>query len=244
MRRRRRTSEAEGPKTPAYIVTFSDMVTLLLTFFVMLLSLAHVQDPDLYNVGRDSFVKSIRCLGLGMLSGKKVTADFGKVKVKYSITNPDKSFGVRSIDAKEENVRRLFKEVTRSMTTRKSQIIAKKTNFSVTNISFSPDDAGLNEEAKKFLTRFAADLQTGDSPKRIKLYVLGLAGDVKGEKKQWILSARRAQAASDFLSNILPAGLQWPVYSWGAGPGGLWVSEDSLVSKQSQISIAVLRTND
>ena len=35
----------EEPKTPvpSYIVTYSDMITLLLTFFVMLLSLAKTQ---------------------------------------------------------------------------------------------------------------------------------------------------------------------------------------------------------
>jgi len=36
------------------------MVTLLLTFFVMLLSLAEVQDPELFNKGRDSFWNSVK----------------------------------------------------------------------------------------------------------------------------------------------------------------------------------------
>jgi len=32
-----------------------------------------------------------------------------------------------------------------------------------------------------------------------------------------------------------------PVYSWGAGSGGAWVGEDSMVSEKSQILIAILR---
>ena len=39
MSRKNQTPEILPPKVPGYIVTFSDMVTLLLTFFVMLLTL-------------------------------------------------------------------------------------------------------------------------------------------------------------------------------------------------------------
>jgi len=180
--RTRWTTETEGPKVPAYIVTFSDMVTLLLTFFVMLLTLARVQDPELYHIGRDSFIKSMQHLGLGALSGKKVTPDFGEVKVKYFITNPDRQFEGRTIDSKEENIRRLFKKVTQSMKSTPSQIIAKKANFSVTSINFSQGEALLNEPAKKFLTQFAVDLQQDAGSQEVKLYVLGLARDERTKK--------------------------------------------------------------
>ena len=130
------------------------------------------------------------------------------------------------------------------MTTMPSQIVAKKINFSVTNIRFSPADAALNEPAKKFLAKFSLDLQQDFDSRAVKLYVLGLAGDETTEKEQWILSARRASAAADYLQNSLPSGLEWLVYSWGAGPGGDWVSRDSPISRQSQVLIAVLRAND
>ena len=86
------------------------------------------------------------------------------------------------------------------------------------------------------------DLQHTTRPGAIRLYVLGLAGDERTEKKQWILSAQRAKAVADYLVEILPSELNWPIYSWGAGPGGSWTNKDSLASKQSQILIAVLRT--
>ena len=74
--------------------------------------------------------------------------------------------------------------------------------------------------------------------------MLGLAGEEAAEKEQWILSARRAQSVGDFLQGILPPEANWPIYSWGAGPGGDWVSRNSPISRQSQILIAVLRIND
>ena len=246
MSRRHHNNEESSANVPAYIVTFSDMVTLLLTFFVMLLSLANMQDPELFNEGRDAFWSSIRYFGLGMLTGRKVTPDFGEIKLKYFIDNPDESFELRSIDAKEEEIRRIFKKLSRSMTTMPSQIVAKTTNFSVTNIRFSPGDATLNESAKKFLTQFCLDLQQESQQvgTAFKLYVLGLAGRERTEKKQWILSAKRAQAVADFLNSSLPTGADRQVYSWGAGPGGDWITPDSPASAQSQILIAVLRAND
>jgi len=242
--RNRQATEESGAKVPAYIVTFSDMVTLLLTFFVMLLSLANVQDPELFNKSRDAFKQHINGFGLGLLMGQKMISDLGETKIKYFISEPDKSLAVRTIDAKEENLRRIFKKISQSMKTTPSQIVAKKTNFSVTNINFSPGKSQLNESAKKFLTQFAVNLQQNTGSGESKLYVLGLAGDERTEKRQWILSSRRAQAVADFLKRLLPSHLRCPVYSWGAGSGGCWVTRDSAVSKQSQILIAILRAND
>jgi chemotaxis protein MotB len=271
LRDRRKAVEEGRSKVPGYIVTYSDMVTLLLTFFVMLMSLSSMQDPELFNKGRGAFVESVRALGLGMLYGRKPSPDFGDKKIKHYISDPDELYG-RTIDAKEEEIRRLFKQVTQLMTTMPSQIIAERTDFSVTNIRFAPGEATLDEPAKKFLTEFCADLQQdsdlithagsgagfplGGNPRGI-LYVLGLAGDEETERQQWVLSARRAQAAAEFLQETLPpeagphAGYSSPEFSvpwhicwWGAGPGGDWVTQDSPISKNCQILIAVLKAGD
>lgn len=244
MIRQKQVTKTEKPNVPAYIVTFSDMTTLLLTFFVMLLSLANVQDPELFNKGRGSFVQSMRNLGLGMLYNRKRAPEFGEVKIKYFIDTPDKLFPGRSIHAKEEEIRRTFNEVSRSMKTLPSQIIAQKTNFSITNIRFSPGQATLNEQARQFLTEFSLDLQQSMGSEAVKLYVLGLDVDEATEKQQWILSARRAQVTAEFLKDTLSSAPNWPVYSWGAGPGGDWVGQNSPISKKSHILIAVLRAAD
>ena len=249
MSRKRQVVEEEELSAPAYLVTFGALVTLLMLFFVLLMTFANTQDEGIggrgrYTETRESFSRSIRTLGLGMLYGKKQRPDFGNVKPKYFIIKPDKLFEGRTIDAKEEGARRAFQKVSRSMKTMPSQIVAETTNFSVTNITFSPSDATLNEPAKKFLAQFVLDLQQSPGAETVRLYVLGLAGDEKTEKEQWIVSAKRAQAVADFLQGILPPEANWPIYSWGAGPGGCWVAQDSPISEQSQILIAVLRASD
>jgi len=232
------------------------MVTLLLTFFVMLLTLAKVQDPELIDVGRDSFFESVRNLGLGMFTSKRPRPDFSRVKTMYFIDNPDRLFEGRTIDAEEEDVRRIFNKLGESMTTLPTQVVSKKTDFSITNIRFSQDSFELDEPAKKFLRGFCLDLQQNVGREPIELYVLGLTDSGTSEKEQWLLSARRANAVADYLRDTLSSKpvlqrwsalfrrqSEWSVYSWGAGPGGNWVGRDSPISKHSQILIAILRAS-
>jgi len=192
----RKTTEEEGPKVPGYIVTFSDMVTLLLTFFVMLLTLADVQDPELFDKGRDSFIESLRYVGLGSLFGRQQMPQLGSIKNKYYIPNPDDTPNSRSIDAKAEDLRRIFEELKKSMTTMSSGISAERADFSVVNVHFSAGTAELDDNAIRFLTEFCRDLQLSAGRKPGILYVLGLAPDEKTEKEQWLLSAKRAEAVA------------------------------------------------
>jgi flagellar motor protein MotB len=159
LKRPRVIVEDGGPKVPAYIVTFSDMVTLLLTFFVMLLSLAQVQDPELFDKGRDAFLESIRNIGLGMLFGKEDAPRFGDIKNKYSVSDPDEITDRRTLDAKAEELRRILEKLMQTSTIVPSDITAERTNFSIANVHFPPGNTNLNESARKFLRGFCFDLQ-------------------------------------------------------------------------------------
>jgi len=257
LKRPRLIIEDGGPKVPSYIVTFSDMVTLLLTFFVMLQTLASTQDPELFNKGRDAFLESIRYVGLGVFFGRGEITNLGNFKTRHYINNPDEVPERRTIDARAEEVRRILENLKQMTTIVPSQIVAERTSYSVVNVRFSPGSDDLNEPARKFLRGFCLDLQQNVGRKPVELYVLGLASDGKSDKEKWLLSARRAQMAADFLRQTLsPAGggqsrrsltggrSKWSVYSWGAGSGGDWVRRDSPISKRSQIQIAVLRASD
>ncbi len=230
-----------GPKVPAYIVTFSDMVTLLLTFFVMLLSLATDQDPELYNKTRDAFVSSVNNIGLGMLQGHRQNPEFGKQLVKHTLRSPDDDTDVRTIDADEEKRRRLFRKVSDSMDALKSQIVGESIQYTVARVRFAPSGSILNPDSMKYLDEFSRNLAQDTQAGQTKLYILGMAADVKGVKQQWILSAKRSQAVAEYLQQVLPNTGQYPVFSWGAGAGGNWVDESGFASAESHIFIGVLR---
>jgi chemotaxis protein MotB len=254
LKRRRQTIEEAGPKVPAYIVTFSDMTTLLLTFFVMLLSLADVQDPELFNKGRDAFLESLTYVGLGTLFGREERPRLGGSKTKYFIPEPDKSVDRRTIDAKTEELCRILDTLQQAATIVPSRIMSTGTSFSVTGVRFSAGQAELNESAEKFLTQFCRNLQQDPDYKPVDLYVLGLAADAENGKEQWVLSAKRAQVVANFLERTLSAAStlhrqnslfknppKWTVYSWGVGAGGRWTGPHSPISDQSQILIGVFR---
>jgi len=248
--------EDSSSKVPGYIVTYSDMVTLLLTFFVMLLSLASVQDPELFYLGRGSFLQSIEELGMGMLFGRKQFADFANRQLKYQVRDPDQQSG-RTIDAKEERLRQTFQRLNRFAQSMPSQIVAQRTRFSVANVRFSGGQSDLGDSAKKFLRGFCTQLERAHEGKPGIIYVLGLANEPVAEKQQWILSARRAHEVARFMRSALSSASdaqasrgdvdladEWQVYWWGAGPGGDWVDRDSPVSNKTQILIAVLEQGD
>ena len=174
MRPQRQTTEEQGPKVPGYIVTFSDMVTLLLTFFVMLLTLADVQDPELFDKGRDAFLESLRYAGLGMFFGRQDMPEYGNPKYKHSVNSDDEDIsGKRTIDARAEQIERIFEELKNSSIAIPKNIIAEKANFSLANVHFLPGKADLNESSKQFLTEFCRDLQYSSDTKPGILYVLG-----------------------------------------------------------------------
>ncbi|MFA5423428.1 MAG: flagellar motor protein MotB [Phycisphaerae bacterium] len=240
-RRKSSHSEQGGPKVPAYIVTFSDMVTLLLTFFVMLLSLAHTQDPELFNAGRDSFVKSIRGFGLGMLLGKDQSIDFENPKIKYTIENPEDSQQKRTIDAKEERTRRLFEELRESAKTMPGNITTVRCDFPITEVHFAPGSSELNSAGKQSISDLCDKLYRDLDPKPQQLYVLGLSDEGTSDKQQWKLSALRAKTVAELVEQSFPKQDRPAVYSWGAGPGKMWNKNTNSIPKGCQVVIAVLR---
>ncbi|MCP4455409.1 MAG: hypothetical protein GY809_28450 [Planctomycetes bacterium] len=233
--------EESGPNVPAYIVTFSDMITLLLTFFVMLLSLASEQDPELCNKTRDAFNESLNNVGLGMLQGQRSSPELGQKLVRHTIRDPDDDADIRTIDADEERRRRLFRKVADATQTLKSQITADSIRYTVPRVRFPKSGSSLDSASKKHLDQFSRNIMLDSQRSKTKLYVLGMASDAQGLKNQWILSARRAQSVAAYLKGILPDTGQYPVFSWGSGVGGNWVGESGYASKDSHIFIAVLK---
>ena len=193
--------------------------------------------------------------GLGALIAREERPDLGFIKIKYSIIEGDNLERQRTINAKEENTRKLFKEISESMKTLPSKVTAKKSDFNLTDISFTEGSSELNDSAKEFLNSYCTQLQQSNGSRPLKLYILGIASEQISEKQQWILSAKRAKAASDYLRSILSSSSKtqgstssqwsnWSLYWWGAGMGGDWVQQDSPISQKSQILIAVRRTEE
>ncbi len=78
---------AAGKKgAPAWMVSFGDMMTLILTFFILLVSLSSEQQAGLVAKGVGSFIVSVSSFGLdGVLSEEEKAAIFRKVRVRFNL---------------------------------------------------------------------------------------------------------------------------------------------------------------
>ncbi|MFC1652707.1 flagellar motor protein MotB [Planctomycetota bacterium] len=223
---------------PAYIVTFSDMVTLLLTFFVMLLSMAEVQDPELFNKGRDSFVESLQHCGLGMLLTGSRSLELQHQKERHKTPENDPN-SRRTIDAQREQRRRAFERLSESMTTMPSQLVGQ-VDYTVLPVRFADGRAELPSSAAEMVWQFAQNLPPRPRNQKGTLYVLGLSVPTQSLRTQWTLSAKRAEAIATLVREALPDA-QWNVLSWGAGSGHGWTGSMGDVADHAHVVVGVLR---
>jgi chemotaxis protein MotB len=241
MSRKTKSSEDVGPQVPAYIVTFSDMITLLLTFFVLLLSMATEQKEELFTAGQSAFKRSLADFGLsGSLFSRRSGLDFNHPKAKYKVDEGQDEPDDRSIDSEMEMLRRQLLDLERTMKILPSQISGVSKTFTVTDVHFNRGGWGLNKPARQFLTTYCRQSAESMGTGAVTFYVVGLAGAEPSERLQWQVSARRAEAVANFIRGQSGEGSNWSVYSWGAGPGGDWSGPGGVISKQTDIMIVAL----
>jgi chemotaxis protein MotB len=233
--------EDPKPSVPGYIVTFSDMITLLLTFFVMLLSMAQTQvEKHKFEVGVYSFRRAISDFGMsGLLISRANSSTFEHPKVFYRVDSGQDEPENRSIDAKTEMLRRVLMDIEQMMKISPSHIVGAQKTVFPSNIRFSTGGWELNDSARSTLKKLTENLKINYSQQEPSIYILGLAADAS-EPQQWAVSARRAETAAESIRQLLGQDMTWPIYCWGAGPGGEWIGQSGLVTRETHILITVL----
>lgn len=223
MRKRGRPQE-DGQSVPGWIVSFSDMVTLLLAFFVLLQTFAKVQDPELFFAGQGSFRRAVSGGGLSTMFGGELESP-GKDwrSKKYPSTNTTKEpSNDRVIDDNDEQTRQMFERLKREVEVQAESLKERIVRIESTRIIFAPGQVTLDDDAREYLKGLTLDLRTVRRS-ATRLYVVGLAADEEDRKNRWLSSARRAEAAHQELERLLTAqGQKWEISSWGAGGGGRW----------------------
>lgn len=232
----------QAPAVAAWIVTYSDMVTLLLTFFVMLLSMAKTQvEEHKFLAGQNSIRRALADFGLsGYLFNQNSGPEFEHPKPAYNIDEGDDEPEDRSIDAQKEMLRRIMLEIEAKMKISPSQIDGVSKTFLPLKIRFASKSSTLNESAKKELYLYWTQIQTSIAGQEPIFYILGLAADETNPSQQWSLSARRAQAVKEYLESLNQTQNKLPIFCWGAGSGGEWVGQSGLTAKETQIMIALI----
>ena len=243
----RKRPKDESPGVPTWIVSFSDMVTLLLAFFVLLQTFAKERDPELFFQGQGSFQRAIQGLGIpDWLFGKKDNPKFEYAKRHHTVPEQkgERTRG-RIINARDEEIRQRFDEIMEKLRHDVTDVREEVLSVVHAPIQFTPGRADLSTPDKQFLGDFAKNLNETLAGRRLTIYVVASAADHGGGAKPWTASARRAMAVDQFLRTALGKPLwqgRWRLHAWGSPSPRLWHDKLAIgdAGKQTPIVIAVL----
>lgn len=216
------SDEGGGEKVPLWIISFADMITLLLAFFVMLQTLACDQNATLEGrEASESFRRAIQGLGIpDLLWGKQQGADFGKLRQRNFVEpdpTPDTTDTRRLLG--DEEARSAFAEMEKAMATKSTPLSEVTISKRIIPLAFEPGTAKLTPEGTAALLEYVRAVRDTRSGEPTRVYVIGLAGENLSPAKGWALSAERAAAAQRVLEplagDLLQQGL-WQICSQGS----------------------------
>jgi hypothetical protein len=239
----------QGEKVPIWIVSFADMITLLLSFFVMLQTMAHTRDGTLFCAAQDSFRRSIAGMGIpDLILGKPTITNMDYRRLKYPTEDaaepnlPPNS--ARIIDAEDEDIRRSFAQMQRQMESRTSNRGELLIQTIQTPIRLDEGSFVLDSRARQYLRDLSADLRQSMSGRSIRIYVIATAQDADEGKERWLLAAQRSRQVEDCLRPALAAELKkggWELCVMGADQTPKARAPDA---SDPQIIIHIMRKND
>ena len=239
--RRKKVESEVSAGAPAYIVTFSDMVTLLITFFVLLLSMANTQDPAKFDEGQEAVKNAFASIGMdGILTGKKQTSSFHNKKIKHAVDENLDQQQDPVIYKSNDELKRAVYQIEEMMTITQSNITGSTTSYTPYPIRFTKCDYHLDRDAVTILEKYCSELEETLSQNNTTIYIIGLAKDFNSYKDNLTLSARRASEVRKFLNDRFSSNPYWNIYYWGAGSGGDWTSKTGLISEDTQIVVGIL----
>jgi chemotaxis protein MotB len=182
-------SKKQAP--PAYMVSFCDMMTLILTFFILLVSMAKEQNAGLVARGVGSFIVAIKTHGLdGIMSGKEKAEIFEHVRRKFNL--PPEEDPERRTEYVEASSLELIKS-------RLIDSLEPHDELHYPSVAqFSPDSAELTPGALAYLEQLAPSLQ----PKYSQLLLIeGHADDAASAYfgNNVLLATDRAHVLREYL---------------------------------------------
>jgi chemotaxis protein MotB len=186
-KKREKKPDEKRAGAPDWIVTYSDMVTLLLTFFVMLLAMASFDDP-----GRvDKVIESLnRAFGVGGYSPSPEKAQ----KNPAANTSESKS--------KKDQIKPIVEQLKAILSKKISDDLVKmtKTRTEVRvmldpRILFAPGSTQLHPSAFGLI----ADVAMAVKDRDVHLYIEGHTDGTGDSSRNWEISAMRAVSVVEAL---------------------------------------------
>ena len=197
-------SDGGGEKVPLWIISFADMITLLLAFFVMLQALSTSQDLT-YRAreASDSFRRAIQGLGIPDLLWGKEIAEYDQLRPSHhSVGDPMPDVTDRRRILGDEAIRLAFADMEKAIATTSTRLTEVTISKKIVLSAFEPGTATLTREGREALETYvrAARDTRGDRPTRV--YVVGMVTETLPTPRAWELAVRRATAAQQAIEPL------------------------------------------
>ena len=192
--------EPEKKGAPAYIVSMSALWTILLSFFILLCTMAEEQEAGFVAAGTGSFVQELEAFGLpGLLKGTRNAFSFGVNRPVYSVQKEDTeparaNEGIRDRRVIKAPDKRL--ENINSPGSRKSRLRIP------TSVKFKPGSSELDGQARRELDSVLKRIRNTTYSVTVEAYVdpdSSFAESPTDPRQAWILSTRRAHAITKYF---------------------------------------------
>jgi chemotaxis protein MotB len=183
------------PGVPPWLISFGDMMTLFLCFFIVLVTMAPKQDAGLIAAGLGPFIAAMENKGQDLpLTGADSLSKINEVRKRFGlmpITEQEMLLGAVEVKSAKD-IEALIKRSLRPYNEMRQNYVAE----------FAPDSATLQESGRSYLEALAETLRPGHGQ------ILALEGHADDAGKNfrgnntW-LAVARAQAVKSYLCEEL-----------------------------------------
>lgn len=182
--------KVKGKGAPAYLVSFGDMMTLILCFFILLVAMSKTRNFGLMARGLGSFVVTVRSMGLtGVLSGHEEQAIFEQMRRRFNLP-PEDDPARRAVHEDAS-----LKELIRASSVEKLVPHDEVRQHRIA--SFGPGEVSLDDNSRRYLDALAESLR----PRSEQTLVLeGFATEREASSERFLALAR-GRAVEAYLVN-------------------------------------------